>query len=121
MKICPQCERTMERVIAVDKIIFRCFCGTEIAGGPEDARIASHVYHAGETADKYQKLILNSPHDRTNQQVRKDCPQCGLDYLTQLRIGPEEVIIYTCKCGYVSTGGLRTGKKEGRPLGRPMG
>ncbi len=103
MKICPQCGRSMERVIAADKIVFRCVCGEETDGEPSDVRITGRVLHPGETAEKYQKLIRNSPYDRTNQQVRRDCTSCGLDYMTQIRVGPEEVIIYTCKCGFESS------------------
>jgi predicted RNA-binding Zn-ribbon protein involved in translation (DUF1610 family) len=90
----------MQRAIKFDKAEFYCSCGEIIEGGLEDVRISGAVLHPGEIADKYQKLINNSPFDRTNQQVSRDCPSCGLDYMTQIRIGVEEIIIYTCKCGY---------------------
>ncbi len=80
-----------------------CFCGFVAEKTPEDARIAGEVLHAGETEEMYRRLIRNAAFDRTNQQVRKECPQCGLDYMTQIRVGAREIVLWVCKCGYDSS------------------
>ena len=53
----------------------------------------------------YRNLIRTAPFDRTNQQVSRSCSGCGLDYMTQIRVGESEAIIYTCKCGNEESGG----------------
>jgi len=93
----------MLRDTSSDTVRFTCYCGVGVEGDPEDARIAGDVLHAGETEEMYRRLILNAAHDRVNQQVKKDCPNCGLDYMTQIRVGAREVVVWVCKCGYVSS------------------
>jgi predicted RNA-binding Zn-ribbon protein involved in translation (DUF1610 family) len=86
-------------------VVFSCPCGHEEKGAPEDARIAGGVLGAGETTEMYRRLIQTAPYDRTNLLVRRLCPDCGLDYMVQIRVGDAEVIVYKCKCGYEEGGG----------------
>lgn len=91
----------MLRDTSSDRIEFYCTtCGERIQGTNEDALISSGVLHAGEMAEKYQSVIRHAPEDRVNQLVRRDCPECGLNYMTQLRLGDREAPILKCKCGY---------------------
>lgn len=103
MHICPECGRLMARDTSQGKVSFTCFCGVVAEGKPEDARIAGGLLHAGETEEMYQRLIRTAGQDRVNQQVKKDCPSCGLDYMTQIRVGTREVVVWVCKCGYDSS------------------
>lgn len=103
MRTCPECGRAMTRDTSAAAVKFACFCGLVVDGGPDDARIAGGILHAGETEEMYRRLIRNAAHDRVNQQVRRDCPECGLDYMTQVRVGSREVVVWVCKCGYEST------------------
>ena len=86
-------------------VIFRCPCGVEEKGLPADARVGGAVLGASETTEMYRRLIRTAPYDRTNQIVRRPCPDCGLDYMVQIRVGDSEVIIYKCKCGHEEVGG----------------
>lgn len=81
-------------------MVFRCGCGHEEAGAPEDARVFGEILGASETVELYRRLIQTAPADRTNQLVKRECPECGLDYMTQVRVGAAEIIIFRCKCGY---------------------
>ncbi len=93
----------MARDTSSGAVVFRCYCGVEEKGEAEDALIASDILHAGETAQMYERLIANAAFDRVNQQVHRDCPRCGLDYMAQVRVGSREVVVWACKCGYTST------------------
>ena len=94
----------MAKNTSTGEVFFKCiYCGVEEKGGPEDARISGAVLNAGETQEKYRRLILNAAFDRVNQRVKKQCPQCGVGYLTQIRVGEGEVVVYTCECGYDSS------------------
>jgi predicted RNA-binding Zn-ribbon protein involved in translation (DUF1610 family) len=95
----------MARDTSSGTVGFVCYCGVREEGSPEDARIAGDILHAGETEEMYRRLIMNAPFDRVNQQVARDCPQCGLDYMTQIRVGAREVVVWVCKCGYDSSRG----------------
>lgn len=104
MEFCNNCGRTMVRDFSTGAVVFRCACGEEKKGAPEDARTAGAVLGASETAAMYGQLIRTAAGDRTNQLVLRDCPECGLDYMFQIRVGDAEVIVYKCKCGYVAPG-----------------
>lgn len=99
MRTCPECDRVMTRDTSSASVSFACFCGVKIEGTPEDARIAGDVLHAGETEEMYRRLIKNAAFDRTNQQVLRDCPDCDRDYMTQIRVGAREVVMWVCTCG----------------------
>ena len=101
MKFCPKCDSHMRRETSSGQVEFQCgVCGERVAGTEWDTRIRGGVLDSGETREKYGRLISNSAHDRVNQQVRRDCEKCGLDYMTQIRVGDREVVVYTCKCGH---------------------
>jgi len=100
MKFCSVCQRAIKKRIFNDKIVFKCVCEHIEPTNDEDVLISSGITKELPNIEKYDKLIYFAPFDRTNQLVYKDCPDCGLDYLTQIRIGENEIIIYRCKCGY---------------------
>jgi DNA-directed RNA polymerase subunit M/transcription elongation factor TFIIS len=105
MHFCDTCSRVMARDTSSGKVVFVCACGAELPGAPEDACISTVAQGAEQTTALYESLIRNASKDRTNQLVARDCPQCGLDYMTQVRVGEQEIIVYTCKCGYRASNG----------------
>jgi DNA-directed RNA polymerase subunit M/transcription elongation factor TFIIS len=113
MRFCKNCGRVMRRDPSSGSVVFRCHCGEEIEGGAGDARVGGAVLGSAETLDMYRLLIRGAPFDRTNQLVRRSCPDCGLDYMVQIRVGDAEVIVYKCKCGYEAGGGAVAGKAAG--------
>jgi hypothetical protein len=78
---CPQCER-IENGVASDTLI------------------SKFVLSGTETIAMYDRLIATAAFDRCNNKVLKDCPECHLDYMSQLIFGESKVVIYVCKCGY---------------------
>lgn len=102
MRFCEVCDRAMVRNISTGKVVYRCVCGNSIPGAPHEARLGGASFTTAETTEMYERLISNAPADRTGQLVLRDCTACGLNYMTLLRIGPAETIIYACKCGYRS-------------------
>lgn len=105
MRFCDNCGRAMVRDPSSGVVVFRCPCGVEETGAAADARVSGAILGAGETTEMYRRLITTAPFDRTNQLVSRSCPSCGRDYMTQIRVGPAEVIIHACKCGHEETGG----------------
>jgi predicted RNA-binding Zn-ribbon protein involved in translation (DUF1610 family) len=100
MKFCKVCERAMPREIGSGSVVFVCACGAEEKGTAMDARIGGQSYGTSETRSMYSYMLATASKDRTNQLVPRDCPNCGLDYMVQARVGSAEVIVYSCKCGY---------------------
>ncbi len=101
MKFCKTCERVMIRDLSGEKVEFICtICGDKEFGDEWDSRIFGEVFHEGETLEKYEVFISNAANDRVNQLVEKRCVQCGLDYMTQIRLGNKEMVIWKCKCGH---------------------
>ena len=97
----------MRRETSTGVLIFRCYCGYSTKGSSEDSLIKSGTPNSEESTEMYRRYISNSPFDRVSQQVKRDCPKCGLDYMTQVRVGSREDVIWTCKCMY---GVTRTGR-----------
>lgn len=100
MKFCKQCERAIKKKIVENRIIFKCICGYLENTDPEDVLINHDTLTSNENPEMYHNLIHFAPFDRTNELIKQDCPNCGLDYFTQIRVGSSEIIIYKCKCGY---------------------
>lgn len=95
----------MVRDTSTGSVRFTCtVCGAVAPGGPYDARVAGAVLGAGETTEMYARLIQKASADRCNQLVAKVCSKCGLDYMTQIRVGESEAIVYTCSCGAIIAG-----------------
>jgi hypothetical protein len=95
------CERVLARVIGDGKIVYVCsICGETVNGDPRDVHVMGASMHAGENImEKYGRLLDNAAFDRVNLQVPRTCVKCGLDYMTQVRVGDAEHIIWVCKCG----------------------
>jgi len=91
----------MIRDTSSGSVVFNCYCGYTVKGTAKDAQIMGGM--SGETEEMYRRLIRTAAHDRVNQQVKKDCPKCGLDYMTQIRVGDREIVVWVCKCGYDSS------------------
>lgn len=100
MKFCKKCKRSIKKKISMGTITFQCICGNLEEVNPEDVLISTPTTNSTENKEMYSNLISLAPFDRTNQLVEMDCPNCGLDYLTQVRITSSEIVIYICKCGY---------------------
>lgn len=102
-RYCPECERVMERDTSSGAVAFRCYCGVTRAGAPVDALIGEFVLNTGETTQMYRRLIESAAHGRVNKKVMRDCPECGRDYMTQIRVGKNELVIWKCVCGHQSS------------------
>lgn len=100
MKFCSICNRAIKKRIVMGSVLFKCECGNAEETNPEDVLISNITTNTTETTEMYNNLIDLAPFDRTNQLIKEICPTCGLDYLTQIRVGTSEIIVYRCKCGY---------------------
>ena len=106
MRVCPACHtRTMVRQIRPESVVFLCPCGAEVSGGS-----AARLITGGETAEvahaeKYKNVVRNAPHSRVGLRVARECTACDLPYMTLVRVGEEQAIIYACKCGHQEAGG----------------
>lgn len=99
---CAACStRTMVRRVGAAGIYFECPCGSTVAGTAESRVIASggHSSSAADNSEMYAAIVTNAPHSRTVLRVAQQCKKCGLPYMFQVRVGPEETIIRNCKCG----------------------
>lgn len=101
MIFCTNCGLIMQRDSSMGRIVFTCACGEKKDGTPEDARIESKSFGSSEDITMYQSIIKNAAHDRTNQVVSKQCTNCPLNYMVQVRVGSAEIIVHVCKCGNV--------------------
>lgn len=106
MNFCDLCGAKMTRTPTPDgRVVFVCACLNQIDGTPADTRFECIYY--GDAAKKsvemkHKDLIFNAPFDHAANIVMKDCPDCGLDFVTLLRIGSAETTMYTCSCGWKS-------------------
>ncbi len=107
MKICKFCESVMAKSTpsAGGNIVFKCRCQYMEDGAPDDS-LMQEEYLETETMSsslKHDVFIENSPYDAAGNIVLKDCLQCGLNFLTMIRIGTAETCMLVCSCGYKSS------------------
>jgi DNA-directed RNA polymerase subunit M/transcription elongation factor TFIIS len=104
MRFCDQCDSIMRKTTsATGTIMFQCVCGNSIIGSDDDTLMYEHRNDDASTTNKHEVLIDNSPYDMAANRISKDCPKCGLNFLTQVRIGAAETTIFTCSCGFRAT------------------
>lgn len=84
-------------------ITFHCRCQNITEGTPDDTLIEEGFLESSKSDLKHSVFIENSPHDPAGCRVKKDCPKCGLDFLTLIMVGTNENTMYTCDCGFTST------------------
>ncbi|MDE2099323.1 MAG: hypothetical protein KGL39_18865 [Patescibacteria group bacterium] len=100
MKFCPNCERVMVWNTDTGDLVYTCtVCGQTEPGDDWDVRVAGSSTSSSETKELYKNYLAIASHDRTAQLVARDCTKCGLDYMTQVRVGSNELVVFTCKCG----------------------
>jgi hypothetical protein len=68
-------------------------------GNPEHTLMSEEYLEASESNMKHETFIENSPYDPARNIVLKDCPDCGLNFLTMIRVGSQELMIFVCDCG----------------------
>lgn len=93
----------MTRQIDGGRVSFVCPCGNRAEGNSSDRLIKVGGASAVTQTDKYSTLLSNASFSRTMLRVEKECPKCGLPYMALVRVGDEETIILTCKCGHRET------------------
>jgi hypothetical protein len=86
--------------LPIGDVVFKCRCTYTIAGEPKDTLFYEEIPATSFNA-KYNVFIENSPYDTAANRVRKECPKCKLDFMTQIRVGEVQSTIYTCFCGHV--------------------
>ncbi len=104
MRFCSYCSSNMSKSTATGAIVFHCRCQIQINGDPADTLMFEELLETSESNLKHEVFIENSAFDPARNIVMKDCPQCGLDFLTMIRVGVNEVIMYSCSCSFRATG-----------------
>lgn len=84
-------------------IKYTCRCQYPLDGVPDDTLMAEGYLETEESNLKYEAFVESAPFDPAANIVMLDCPQCGLNYLTMVRIGISEMTMYVCTCGYRAT------------------
>jgi DNA-directed RNA polymerase subunit M/transcription elongation factor TFIIS len=103
MRFCEKCGSVMQKnTTAAGEVVFQCKC-QQINGTPDDTLMAEGFIETSEAAQKHMVFIENSSYDPAANIIMRDCPQCGLNYLTLIRVGVNETTRYSCSCGYLAT------------------
>lgn len=97
---CPECGYLLDRITQGADLKFRCTqgCGKTYPAADVDTLIASGTVGASAKSD-LDTFVAHSAEDPANYRIRRQCPECPRDYMTQIYIGDEQPV-YTCKCGY---------------------
>lgn len=100
MVFCSLCQGAIPQQINNGEIILKCQCGYVQETTDEDVLIQFDTKAVTSITELYDLFISYSSHDPTITRVHRVC-KCGLDYMTQLRIGHNAITVWTCKCGIV--------------------
>lgn len=101
MNFCPDCETYLKKNITPDdKIIFECIiCGLRLNGTDEDTLLQEEFMQSAIVDLIHEQFVLNSAHDDAGNKVMRDCSKCGLNFMTKIRRGETQTVLYTCTCG----------------------
>jgi len=82
-------------------LVLRCpTCGRSVPSRDEDVALPALGAALPPTV-MFGELIKNAPFDRANYRVMRDCASCGLDYMSLVRIGEDERVVFCCECGKI--------------------
>ena len=82
-------------------IQYVCRCTNSIPGVPEDTLMSEEISSTSNV--KYEVFIDNAAHDPAAYHVMNECLNCKLPFLTMIRVGISEQVLYVCKCGFKMT------------------
>lgn len=99
MEFCKICEKKMKKYVG-KQIEFVCECQNRKDGTPDDTLMYEEYFGVVGSSFRHEVFVANSPFDAAGYKVNKDCPQCGLDFMTMIRVGETANTIYTCLCGH---------------------
>ena len=101
MNFCSDCQSYLVKNITVDdKIVFDCVnCSLRIAGTNEDTLLEEEFMQSAITDLIHEQFVLNSAFDDAGNKVMRDCKKCGLNFMTKIRRGEMQSVLYTCTCG----------------------
>lgn len=101
MNFCKDCESVLVKNITTDdKIVFECLsCDLRVAGTDDDTLLEEEFMESAITDLKHEQFVLNSPFDDAGNKVLRDCKRCGLNFMTKIRRGEMQTVLYTCTCG----------------------
>lgn len=104
MNFCDQCQACLEKeILPTGKIVFTCTCGLVKEGTPDDTLILEEFPEMADMTQKYDVFIENAPHDPAGYIIMEPCLKCNLDFMTLVRVGVNQTVLYTCTCGYKAT------------------
>lgn len=102
MKFCVECGSRTQANTATGELSFDCIqCQKRYNATPQDTLMVEEFIKTEAENLKYQVFIENSPYDVTNKKILKQCPKCKIDFMTLIRIGEQEKVMYTCTCGEI--------------------
>lgn len=102
-KFCPECESYMHKSTATGTIIYKCRCQFTMQGNEYDTLMDEQIYGAAESNIKYIDFINNSAHDPAGNRINKPCPSCKVPFITTIRLGSTEMVMFLCDCGWRGT------------------
>ena len=95
---CNACGSKMIKTFT-STVIYVCRCGEQKLGDNDSTLVASEEFNLPMVESTHRIFIETSPFDRSGFKVMKTCNKCGLDYMTMIRLGANQIIRYTCTCG----------------------
>lgn len=99
---CDDCKNFLCSNIFHNIVISTCpTCGNRKDDTYEYDSLLLEESNSDTSVGKYDIFIKKSPFDPSSYKVRRTCNKCKLDYMTLIRIGEFQSVIYTCKCGNI--------------------
>ena len=101
IKYCDVCNNIIFPDTSSGELIFKCYCGKPFKADDYDSLRHEQYYNTVESDQKYETLLDISPFEPGGNKVLRECPKCGLNYMTKIYIGIDEKIRHVCSCGFM--------------------
>lgn len=106
-KACSNCRNAL--TLNINPLGFECqTCGERSTAKDEDTLLMTLNHQemggASDRMDKYSTHLSVSAYDPTGMKVKRNCPKCKNKIMSLARIGENQIVYYTCTCGFIETG-----------------
>src|SRR3989304_9788735 len=96
MKFCIECSSILIPSVKTGELTFHCKCGKIYTSDDNDTLRFEEYMESSESKEKYQTFIDNSAFDPVGYKINKLCDECKMPYLTLIRVGKDEQLVYNC-------------------------
>lgn len=99
IKFCNHCDGATEIQADGNTLKFFCNnCKNTMIGTAEDTEVYTENFDDAIIKSHFMQKFIENAHVGPNRREEKTCKECGINYMTAVRV--DAMLMFVCSCGY---------------------